>query len=66
VVEENARRGRWICPAGLSLRLRRVHDRARHRRYTAGFMASSGADQRIAQDRIAAPEGPVVLVQGIG
>ena len=28
--------------------------------------ASSEADQRIAQDRIAAAEGPVLLVRGIG
>ena len=86
-----------------------IHDRERHQRYTAGFMAvlrqqggrllasneapevvedsrerdkvvllafadrsayeawvSSEAYQRIAQDRIAATEGPVLLVRGIG
>jgi uncharacterized protein (DUF1330 family) len=86
-----------------------IHDRERHQRYTAGFMAvlrqhggrllasnespevvegrrerdqvvlrsfadrsayeawaSSEAHQRIARDRIAATEGPVLLVRGIG
>jgi hypothetical protein len=58
-----------------------IRDRERHRRDTAGWerdevilrsFADRSADeawassQRIAQDRIAATEGPVLLVQGIG
>lgn len=96
VLDENARRRRWICPAVHVVASLTLHDRERHQRYTSGFMAvlrqvvegrwerdkvvlrsfadrgayeawaGSEAQQRIARDRIAATEGPVLRVRGIG